>query len=187
MTLSRLTPGVRAVVARAYGLARREGSPQIDEGHLLWALLDDEQGGVLLAKVADASERSQVAEEMALARRRGGVSAAEADALTSYGIDVDAVVTQIEQQLAGGTLAGSDPRPARRWAGPIMSGAAVRVLAEAGARVNLAGGRSLGVEHLVLGLVSAPGVVAESLARRGITAGTVSASVVAPRDERTTR
>ena len=62
--LSRLTPGVRAVVARAYGLAQRDGLQQIGEGHLLWALLDDEQGGVLLAKVVGASERAQVADSI---------------------------------------------------------------------------------------------------------------------------
>ncbi len=177
--MSRLTPEVRAVVARAYGLAQRDGSQQVGEGHLLWALLDDEEGGVLLAKVAGASERAQVAEEMEQARRRGGVTDGEVDALAGLGINVDAVVAQIEQQLGAGALAGSGPRPARRWTGPVMSGPAVRVLAEAEAHLSLARGRSLGVEHLVLGLVSAPGVVSESLARRGINASTVSALVAA--------
>ncbi len=175
--MSRLTPEVRAVVARAYGLAQRDGSQQIGEDHLLSALLDDEQGGVLLAKVAGASERAQVAEEMEQARRRGGVTDGEADALAGFGIDVDAVVAQIEQQLGAGALTGPRRRAARRWTGPVMSGPAVRVLAEAQRYLSLAGGRSLGVEHLVLGLVSSAGIVSESLARRGITAATVSASL----------
>ncbi len=177
--MSRLTPEVRAVVARAYGLAQRDGCRQVSEGHLLWALLDDEHGGALLAKIAGASERAQVAEEIEQARRRGGVSDGEADALAVLGINVDAVVAQIEEQLGAGALAGSGPRPARRWTDPVMSGPAVRVLAEAQAHLSLAGGRSLGVQHLVLGLVSAPGVVSESLARRGINASTVLAWVAA--------
>lgn len=178
--MSRLTPGVRAVVAQAYGLAQRDGAQQVGEGHLLWALLEDEEGGVLLANVAGASERAQVAEEMEQARRRGGVTDGEADALAGLAINVDAVVAQIEQQqLGAGALAGPGPRPAHRWTDQVMSGPAVRVLAEAQAHLSLAGGRSLGVEHLVLGLVSAPGVVSESLARRGINASTVSAFVAA--------
>ncbi len=119
--LSRLTPGVRAVVARAYRLAQRDGLQQIGEGPLLWALLDDEQGGVLLAKVVGASERAQVADEMEQARRRGGVTEGEADALAGFGIDVDAVVGQIEEQMGVGALAGSGPSTARRWNGPLMS------------------------------------------------------------------
>lgn len=177
--MSRLTPEVRAVVARAYGSAQRDGCQQVGEGHLFWALLEDEEGGVLLANVAGASERAQVAEELEQARRRGGVTDGEADALAGLGINVDAVVAQIEQQLGAGALAGPGPRPAHHWTGPVMSGPAVRVLAEAEAHLSLAGGRSLGVEHLVLGLVSAPGVVSESLARRGINASTVSALMVA--------
>ncbi len=177
--LSRLTPGVRAVVARAYRLAQRDGLQQIGEGHLLWALLDDEQGGVLLAKVVGASERAQVADEMEQARRRGGVTEGEADALAGFGIDVDAVVGQIEEQMGVGALAGSGPSTARRWNGPLMSAPVLRALAEAQRYLSLAGGRSLGVEHLVLGLVSAPGVVSESLARRGINASTVAALLVA--------
>lgn len=176
--LSRLTPGIRAVVTRAYGLAQRDGSPQIGDDHLLWALLDHEQGQVLLSEVGGAPDRAELAQEMEQARRRGGVTAGEAEALASFGIDVDAVVAQIEQQLGAGALAGSGPSPVPRWTGPVMSGPAVRALAEAQRHLGLAGGRSLGVEHLVLGLVSAPGVVSESLARRGITAATVTASLV---------
>ncbi len=123
--LFRMTPGVRAVVARAYGLAQRDGLQQIGEDHLLWALLDDEQGGVLLAKVVGASERAQVANEMEQARRRGGLTEGEAQALAGFGIDVDAVVGQIEQQMGAGALAGSGPSPSRRWTGPVMSAPAV--------------------------------------------------------------
>lgn len=167
------------MVARAYGLADRDGSPQIGDDHLLWALLDDEQGRVLLSGVGGAPDRAELAKEMEQARRRGGVTAGEAEALASYGIDVDALVGQIEQQLGAGALAGCGPSSVRRWTGPAMSGPAVRALAEAQRHLGLAGGRSLGVEHLVLGLVSAPGLVSESLARRGITAATVAASLAA--------
>ena len=177
--LSRLTPGVRAVVTRAYGSAQRDGSPQIGDDHLLWALLDDEQGRVLLSGVGGAPARGELAEEMEQARRRGGVTAGEAKALASYGIDVDAVVGQIERHLGAGALACSGSSSWRRWTGSVMSGPAVRALAEAQRHLGLAGGRSLGVEHVVLGLVSAPGVASESLARRGITTATVTAALAA--------
>jgi len=175
--LNRLTRGARSVVARAYECAVRDESPEISEVHILEALLDDEEGRVLLENVVGDTERAQIRAEIEQARRKGGLTATETDALAGLGIDVDAVVGQIEEQLGAGALADSGTRPPSRWQRPMMSGTVLRALEEADRQVGMTGGHSLGVEHLALGLVSAPGVVAESLARRGVTIATVRASV----------
>ena len=173
--LNRLTRGARSVVARAYECALREGSPEIGVEHLLEALLDDEEGKGLLGDFAADAERVQIRAEVEQARRKGGLTATETDALAGLGIDVDAVVGQIEEQLGAGALADAGSRPPSRWR-PAMSGSARLVLEEAERYLGATGGRSLGVEHLALGLVSAPSVVSESLARRGVTVVTVRAS-----------
>jgi len=174
--LTRFTRGARSVVARAYEVAVRDRSPNIGEDHLLEALLDDEEGRALLDAVAGAAERAQIRAEVEQARRTGSLTAAETDSLAALGIDADAVVRQIEDQLGVGALADSGLRSPSRWR-PAMSATVLRALEEAERHLGLTGGRSLGVEHLTLGLVSAPSVVAESLARRGVTVATVRASV----------
>ncbi len=166
------------VVGRAYEDALRDRSPEIGEGHLLMALLDDEEGGVLLEAVAGDAERAQIRAEVERARRTGGLTATETDALAGLGIDVDAVVGRIEEQLGAGALADSRTRSPRGWR-PALSGTVLRVIEEAERQVGMAGGHSLVVEHLALGLVSTPSVVSESLARRGVTAATVRASAAA--------
>jgi ATP-dependent Clp protease ATP-binding subunit ClpA len=175
--LTRFTPGVRSVVGRAYEYALRDRSQEIGEDHLLEGLLDDEEGGVLLEAVAGDAERAQIAAEIEQARRTGGLTATETDALAGLGIDVDAVVGRIEELLGAGALADSGTRPPSRWQRPMMSGTVLRALEEAERQVGMAGGHSLGVEHMALGLVSTPSVLSESLARRGVTVATVRASV----------
>lgn len=178
--LIRLTRGARSVVARAYECAVRDEVSEIGEVHLLEAVLDNEEGKILLEAVAGEAERAQIRAEIEQARRKGGLTETETDALAGLGIDADAIVRQIEEQLGEDVLGESGPGSARRWR-PAMSGTALRALEEAERHLRGAGGRSLTVEHLALGLVSAPSVVAESLARRGVTVATVRASATAIR------
>lgn len=173
--VDRWTAGARAVMAGSYEYARGDGSSEIGAEHLFQALLDDRVGAVLLASVAGQPERGQLMAEIRQARHNGGVTGAETEALAGLGIDVDLVVDRIEQRLGAGALGDTGTRPLGRWR-PAVSGPALRVLEEAQRQRAESGGRSLGVEELVLGLVSVPGVVAESLARRGVTAATVRAA-----------
>lgn len=170
-----MAQGARSVVARAYEEARRDGSPEIDEGHLFQALLADGEGRTLLVDVAGDVERAQIQAELDQARGRGGLTATETEALAGWGIDVDAVVRQIEEQGGAKAEADSGSRSPGRWR-PAISSSALLVLEEAEQHLRATGGRSLRVEHLVLGLVSGARVLSESLARRGITLVTVRAA-----------
>lgn len=179
--MTQCTAGARSVVAGAYGYALRDRSQEIGEDHLFEALLDAEEGSVLLGAVAGDAERAQVAAEVGQARRTGGLTATETDALASLGIDVDAVVGRIEEQLGAGALADLGTRPPSRWQRPMMSGTVLRALEEAERQGGMTGGHSLGVQHVVLGIVSTPSALSEALARRGVTVATVSASAAVAR------
>ena len=171
--LTRFTPAVRSVMAQAYERAVQEGSAQIGETHLIDALLDDEEGAVLLQAVAGNEARAQIAAEFDEARRAGGLTATETDALAALGVDVGALVGGIEEQLGAGALAGSGAGSSRHWQRPAMSGTVLRVLDEAERQAAVVGGRSLGIEHVALAVVSTPSLLSESLARHGITVETV--------------
>lgn len=173
--LNRLTRAAQSVIVAAYESARLDGSPEIGEEHLLLGLLDDAEGRALLEGVTSDSERAQIKAEVEQVRRHGGLTATETDALAGLGIDVDAVVRQIEEQFGVDALADSGSRSPSRWC-PAMSGSAGLVLEEAERQLCATGGRSLTVAHLALGLVSARGGVFELLARRGVTVDTVQAS-----------
>ena len=171
--VTRFTPAIRAVVARAYEQAVREGSPEIGEAHLFEALLDDDIGAVLLEAVAGDEVRMRVVAEIEQARRTGGLTAAEADALAGLGVDVGALVGRIEGQLGADALAGPGTGRQGRWPRLVLSGTVLRAFDEAEHQVGVAGGRTMGIEHLALGIVSTPCLLSESLARRGITVETV--------------
>jgi len=175
--LNRLTPEAKSVVAQAYECALRDRTREIREEHLLEALQASPDGGRLLGGVADDGERAQIRAEIEQARRRAGVTATEAGALAEFGIDLDAVVLQVENKLGSGALLAGSKR-ASRWRGPVLSATVIHVFEEAERHLRVTGGRSLRVEHLVLGVLSAPSVVAESLARRGLTVAEVSAAIV---------
>lgn len=172
--MTRLTPAAKSVVVRGYEYAARDQAGQIREEHLLEGLLADSEGSRLLGdRLVDEDVLRQLLGELGDSRRKGGLTVAEEAALSSLGIDVDAVVQQIEDQLGTQALAAEEPKRPRWWHKTAFSADAVRVLTEAERHLSATGGRSLGVEHLVLGLVSAPSVLAESLARRGISEASV--------------
>jgi ATP-dependent Clp protease ATP-binding subunit ClpA len=171
--MSRLTPAAKSVVVRGYEYAARDQAGQIREEHLLEALLADSEGSRLLGdRLVDEDVLRQFLGELEDSRRKGGLTVAEEAALGSLGIDVDAVVQQIEDQFGTQALAAEEPKPPRWWRKPAFS-------ADAERHLSATGGRSLGVEHLVLGLVSAPTALAESLARRGVCEASVRDQLVA--------
>ncbi len=171
--MTRFTPAIRALVGRAYEHAVGEGSPEIGETHLFEALLEDEQGAVLLESVGGDEVRVRVVAEIEQARRTGGLTAAETDALAGLGVDVGALVGRIEGQLGAEALARPGTGTRSPWQRLVLSGTVLRAFDEAERQVGMAGGRTVGVEHLALGIVSTPSLLSESLARRGITVETV--------------
>ena len=179
--LTRFTPAVRSVVARAYKRAVREGSAEISETDLFEALIEDEEGAVLLDAVAGDEVRARVVAEIDQARSGGGLTAMETDALAKLGVDVGALVRRIEEQLGANALAGPRVGPQSQWQAPLMSGTVLRILEEAERQVAMVGVRSLGIEHLTLAIVLTPSLLSESVARRGITVESVKHSVAVQR------
>jgi len=177
---TRVTAAAQSVMEQAYECAVRDRVGEIGEDHLLEALLADPQGAVLLGgrSVGEDVVRN-VRGELEDRRRKGGLTAAEEGALAGLGINLDAVVDRIEDQLGTGALAGSDPKRNRWWRRPDFSADVIRILADAERQLAATGERSLGIEHMVLAMVSVPGFTSESLARHGVSEANVRTALVA--------
>ncbi|PZH14737.1 peptidase [Streptomyces sp. NTH33] len=166
----RFTKDARAVVEGAVGHAEQAGAGQVEESHVLLALLDREgtRGSFALAALGLTPPRRQaVVRALDEARRRGGLSRADADALADLGIDLSAVISRIEGTHGEGALApaaksgGWGRRPFNRGAKALLS----QSLRTAVAHHD----RHIGDEHLLLALTARPGTPAEVLADHGVT------------------
>lgn len=126
----RFTKDARATVRGAVEHAERTGADTVTEEHLLLALLDQDGGRASFAITALglADRRDSLAAALAEARRRGGMSKADAEALADIGIDLAEVVSRIEETHGegpcgataadggGGPAAGRSPgRRRRSW------------------------------------------------------------------------
>ncbi|MEU9895494.1 Clp protease N-terminal domain-containing protein [Streptomyces phaeochromogenes] len=175
----RFTKDARAVVLGAVDHAERLHAETVEEQHVLLALLDREasRGSFALMSLGLAERKESVEQALAEARRRGGLSRADADALSGLGIDVSEIVSRVEEAhgegalRAGGTGAG---RGRGWWSGlvgghrPFAQGA--KDLLTESLRMALAQrDRYIGDEHLLLALAARPGVPAEVLADHGVT------------------
>jgi ATP-dependent Clp protease ATP-binding subunit ClpA len=169
MMFERFTKEARAVVEGAAEHAERVGAEQVDETHVLLALLDREgsRGSFALAALGLSGERRErVARDLAEARRKGGLSRADEEALSGLGIDLAAIVSRVEEAHGEGALARDSGRRTRRR--PFGRGA--KDLLTQTLRIALAHkDRAIGDEHLLLALTTRPGVPAEILADHGVT------------------
>ncbi|MGW6566664.1 Clp protease N-terminal domain-containing protein [Streptomyces sp. NPDC054975] len=167
----RFTRGARAVVTGAVDRARRQGVPVVTEEHLLLALLDARatKASFVLQALGAPDRRASLEAALADARRRGGLSKADTEALAGLGIDVPEIVARVEEVHGAGALGDDREESARRSGRPSFSREAKSVL-ERSLRICL--GRrekAIGDEHLLLALTARPGVVAEALADHGVT------------------
>ncbi|MGW7263556.1 Clp protease N-terminal domain-containing protein [Streptomyces sp. NPDC054842] len=166
----RFTKDARAVVTGAVEHCERAGEKRVEEAHMLLALLDRKgsRGSFALTSLGLADRRDAVARDLAEARRRGGFTRADADALSGLGIDLTEILSRVEEAHGPGALAGSGTRG--RWSGrPSFTRGAKDLLTES-LRVALAHrDRTIGDEHLLLALTARPGVPAEVLADHGVT------------------
>lgn len=167
----RFTEGARAVVKGAVVRAERQGAPVVTEEHLLLALLDGEgaKASFVLRTLGATDRRASLEAALTEARRRGGLSQADTDALAGLGIDVTEIVTRVEETHGPGALADDREERVRRSGRRPFTREAKSVL-EQSLRVCL--GRrekAIGDEHLLLALTARPGVVAETLADHGVT------------------
>ncbi|MFI8195544.1 Clp protease N-terminal domain-containing protein [Streptomyces sp. NPDC085942] len=178
----RFTRGARAAVKGAVVQAERAGADTVTEEHLLLALLDQEGGRASFAFTALGlrDRRASLAASFTEARRRGGLTRADTDALAGLGIDVGAIVSRVEGTHGEGALSAT--RGGRRWWSghrPFTPGA--KGVLENALRVALGrGDRFIGEEHLLLALTAKPGVVADVLAEHGATYATVRRAMYGP-------
>ena len=167
----RFTKDARAVVKGAFEHVEGGGGQPVDPEHLLLALLDREgsRGSFALAALGLAEGRESVRQALREARRRAGLSQAEADALAGLGIDVVEIVSRVEEVHGVGAMSGDRKGKAGRSGRSPFSRDAKEVL-ERSLRVALAQrDRHIGDEHILLALTLRPGVPAEVLADHGAT------------------
>ncbi|MEV8531066.1 Clp protease N-terminal domain-containing protein [Streptomyces sp. NPDC051211] len=178
----RFTSTARAAVTGAVAEARQAGAAVVTEEHLLLALLG--QGALDPLGV----DRGAVAAGLAEARRRGGLSKADEQALAGLGIDLSEIVARVEQTHGEGALAAaadsagrrrgplrsllgrSAPADGRPRSGHVPFSAGAKKTIEQSLRVAL--GRqdnSIGPQHLLLALLARPGTAADVLAAQGVT------------------
>ncbi|WP_327317785.1 Clp protease N-terminal domain-containing protein [Streptomyces sp. NBC_01235] len=175
----RFTKDARAVVQAAVAHAERAGAERVEETHVLLALLDREgsRGSFALASLGlPPGRREGVVRDLGEVRRRGGLSRADADALSGMGIDVSEIVSRVEEAHGEGALAAE---------GGVGSGGRLlgRRPFDRGARdlltdtLRIAVGRrerSIGDEHLLLALTARRGAPSEILADHGVTYASVT-------------
>ncbi|WP_200304577.1 Clp protease N-terminal domain-containing protein [Streptomyces adelaidensis] len=167
----RFTKDARAVVLGAVDHAERSHANAVTEEHLLLALLDREAGRASFALTALglADCRDSVTQALAEARRRGGLSRADADALGDLGIDVSEIVSRVEEAHGVGALASGRKGKGRRSGHRPFTRDAKDVLTRSLRTAQAHRDRHLGDEHLLLALTTRPGVPAEILADHGVT------------------
>ncbi|GHG18308.1 MULTISPECIES: Clp protease N-terminal domain-containing protein [Amycolatopsis] len=156
----RFTAEARMAVVEAQIVARQSGSVEIRPAHLLAGLV--KTGAPVLAELGVSAD--DIAAELARTRRRGGVSDADAEALTEFGIDVEQIVERVEQTHGEGALAGR-LGPAKRGHIPFtaQSKKTLELSLKEAARL---GDKHLGQEHILLALAQQRGTD-DVLARRG--------------------
>ncbi len=159
----RFTRDARQAVEGAVKEAERASAGEIRPEHLLLAVLD----APVLAGFGVS--RDVLEADLREARRNGGLSTADADALKGLGIDVGQVVASVERSFGEGALAGEAKR--RRWpfGGHLPFHAdAKKALQRSLFEARDLGHGTLGKEHLVLGLLAGRDLVAEVLRARGV-------------------
>ncbi|MFD6280948.1 Clp protease N-terminal domain-containing protein [Streptomyces sp. NPDC060209] len=171
----RFTKGARAAVTGAVTHAERAGADSITEEHLLLSLLDQKgsRASFAVAALGLTDRRDSVEAAFAEARRRGGLTKSDEEALAGIGIDVTEIVARIEDAHGEGVLAG-DRGNRRRWSGRRSFTGGAKGILEKSLRIALGRhDRFIGEEHLLLALTACPGVVADVLAENGATYATV--------------
>ncbi|WP_069886174.1 Clp protease N-terminal domain-containing protein [Streptomyces luteocolor] len=190
----RFTEDARDVVMGAVEQARRAGAASVDDGHLLLALLArlDEGSGsraaFALTALGAADRRESIERALAEARRRGGLSQADTEALAGLGIDVEEIVSRVEEAHGVGVLAGAGVGAGAAGGAGALDGEgrerrsllsrtghlpfardAKDVLVKSLRIASTRRDRAIGGQHLLLALTVRPGVVSEVLADHGVT------------------
>ena len=167
----RFTKDARAVVSGAVEHCGRTGEEYVDEAHLLLALLDREgsRAAFALASLGLTGRREAVERALAEARRRGGLSRADVDALAGLGIDLTEVVSRVEEAHGEGAMVPGRKSGVRRSGRRPFTRGAKELIAHSLHSAVAHGDRHIGDEHMLLALTARPGVPSEVLADHGVT------------------
>jgi ATP-dependent Clp protease ATP-binding subunit ClpA len=161
----RFTHDARMVVIEAQERARESGSAEIDVLHLLSGLMRTEAGIARSLLDGFGVTAEDIAAELDRVRRRGGMSDTDAEALGEFGIDVEQIISRVEQVHGEGALAGN---PSRKRGHIPFSREAKKALEGSLKQAVDLGDKHIGEEHLLLALTAKPGPAADVLAKRGI-------------------
>lgn len=170
-----------SVIAAALERARADGTSEIGEEHLFAALLANPDSRPLLGRPGGPDEAEPawaeaVQAEVRAARRRGGLTVSEQQALAGLGIDLAEVVARVEANLGAGALDSAGTPGRRSWRASVSP--EVSAALDAAQRQKAARGeRHLTARHLALGLLARPGLVADALRARGITLASALAAM----------
>ncbi|HEX5114739.1 MAG TPA: Clp protease N-terminal domain-containing protein [Pseudonocardiaceae bacterium] len=147
----RFTTAAREAVVRANAETRRLGHRDIGTGHLLLALLDDRTGPV--AELLRSAGLDEVTVRAGITKRVSTplFDPEDAAALHAVGIDLDSVLARINESFGPEALGG---RLRARRGGPHMDKAAKHALQRALHAATTRRDKSLGAEHLLLGLLA---------------------------------
>ncbi|MDQ1048538.1 Clp protease N-terminal domain-containing protein [Streptomyces sp. V4I2] len=172
----RFTKDARDVVRGAVEYAEGAGAQAVEAEHMLLALLDRKasRASFGLAALGLTDRKESVRSSLSEARRRAGLSQADADALAGLGIDVSEIVARVEEVHGVGAMSG-DRKGKGWWSGRRTFGRDAKEVLEKSLRIALARrDRHVGDEHILLALTARPGVPAEVLADHGVTYETVT-------------
>jgi ATP-dependent Clp protease ATP-binding subunit ClpA len=161
----RFTTEARATVVGAQQEARRLGSAHIGTEHLLLGLLDQD-GPTTSVLARHGLDRDSVA--AAVAALTGG-NDLDADALSTLGIDLDAVRNSVETAFGPGAL-DQPGRSRRPRSGHVPFTPRAKKVLELSLREALAmGSRSIAAGHIALGLIrEGEGLAMKVLHDRGV-------------------
>jgi ATP-dependent Clp protease ATP-binding subunit ClpA len=179
----RFTAASREVVIRANGEAVALGDPSIDAGHILLALLDERAGPASAVLRAAGLEHGQMRAELARRSVVPLLDEADAEALKSVGIDLDAVLARMSESFGADSLAGGQQGSRRGRQSLRFDGTAKKTLQSA---LRVAVGRhdrSLGPEHLLLGLLAEPNTATAVLERLGVDTAELRTNLLALLDK----
>ena len=169
----RFTRAARDVVVQARNEAQESGHRHIGTEHLLLGLVW-QPGGAHDALIAAGLTRARVAEAVASTTVLG---AADADALKTVGIDLNAVLSRITETFGPDALRRAVPERRRGRVGvtPRVKKVLSLALREA---VHL-GSNSIGTEHILLGILrDGNGRAARIIADAGISSDDLRRAIV---------
>ncbi|MFE6648427.1 Clp protease N-terminal domain-containing protein [Nocardioides sp. NPDC057772] len=150
----RFTRPARDAVTAAQTYATELGHDRIGDDHLLLAIGSGSESSAARALAGAGVDSAALKAEVERAHGRLGDD--DADALSTLGIDLDAVRSKVEEVFGAGALDSGKPR--RRFGGHIPFTKDAKKVLELSLREAIRlEDRSIGTEHILLGILRAEG------------------------------